>query len=108
MDDAGSEGEGALCGLSLQCHRGELGEEASGLGDADGELSDRGRHQDARGAGAGSVPGTGGGADEEEDWGGGEGGGTVPSPQRTQLLPGELVIVLVFTSVCLGWRFLLV
>lgn len=89
MDDPGPEGEGTLRGLPLQRHRRELGAEAARLGDADGEFADRGRHQDAGGAGAGPVPGAGGGEDEEEDGGGGEGGGTVPSAQWAQLLPGE-------------------
>ena len=89
MDDPGSEGEGTLRRLPLQCHRRELGEEEARLGDADGEFANRGRYQDARRAGAGPVPGPGGREDEEEDGGCGEGGGAVPSAQRAQLLPGE-------------------
>lgn len=44
MDDPRSEREGTLCGLPLQRHRWELGEEAARLGDADGQFVNRGRY----------------------------------------------------------------
>ena len=88
MDDARPAGEGPLRGLPVQRHRRQLGAQAARVGDADGELADGGRHQDAGRARAGPLPGPGGGADEEEDGRGGEGGGAVPPAQRTQFLPG--------------------
>lgn len=101
MDDAGPEREGTLCRLPLQCNCRELGEEAAGLGDADGELINRSRYKDARGAGAGPVLGPGGGEDEEEDGGCREGGGTVPSSQWSQLLAGEFDVCVACVWLCL-------
>lgn len=79
LGDPGAGREGPVRRLPVQRHRRELGEEASRLGDADGELAHRGRHQDPGGAGPGPVPGPGGGEDEEADGGCGEGGGAVSS-----------------------------
>lgn len=89
MDDPGPERKGPVRRLPLQRHCWELGEEASRLGHADGEFTHGGGHQDARGAGAGPVPGSGSREDEEENRGGREGGGAMPSTQWTQLFPGE-------------------
>lgn len=62
------------------------------MGDADGELFNRGGHQDARSASIGPVLGPGGRKDEEENWSSGEGGGAMPSPQWSQFLSGEFEI----------------
>lgn len=108
LDDGRSAWPWTLCWLPLQCYCGELGTQEACMGDADGELSDGSRCAVEGNARARFVHGAGGRASREADRCCGEGGGTVSSPEWTELLTGQWAgnqterPVCVFWQVCMG------
>lgn len=100
LDDCWPAWAWPVCGLPVQRHCGELGEEEACVGDADGQLADGVGCPIQRDASAGSVLSSGGWKDEKDDRGCWAGGRAMSPPEWPQLFPGKRRNDLLFLPFC--------